>query len=139
MVKKSVDLKHHNISKSLILKGLAICHYSPLTSTDFSAQNQVKYVKIRQFFTKLSPKTPFKSLYSLDFYVDGLFHSFNRILTPVFTLLSHGQLISVYRFSFLYNTRSKSSCTALISPPLSFKSLQVLSYEIPHQAAPLYQ
>ena len=67
MVKKSVDLKHHNISKSLILKGLAKCHYSPLPSTDFSAQNQVKYVNKSCFLTKLSPKTTFKPLYLLDF------------------------------------------------------------------------
>ena len=44
-VKKSVDLQHHNISKSLICKYLAIYHYSSLTSTDFPVQNQANFLK----------------------------------------------------------------------------------------------
>ena len=70
MVKKSVDLKHHNISKSLIFKGLAICHYSPpLTSTDFSAQNQVKYVNKSCFLQNCHQKHP------LNPYVHWIFRS----------------------------------------------------------------
>ena len=44
-VKKSVDLQHHNINKSLICKDLAIYHYSSLTSTDFPVQNQANFLK----------------------------------------------------------------------------------------------
>ena len=69
MVKKSVDLKHHNISKSLIFKGLAICHYSSLTSTDFSAQDQIKYVKIRQFLQNCHQK------HTLNPYIHWIFRS----------------------------------------------------------------